>query len=64
MFNESKLQSSISSLCGQFCIYFLSCRILNPDLTYADLCNVIFSDTLKKNDEIVSKFYENGDFFE
>jgi hypothetical protein len=40
IFNRTQLQSEKSSSCGWFAIYFASCRALNADLTFEEVCIV------------------------
>lgn len=55
-FNETVLQPYDSDLCGEFCIFFVLKRLLDPDLSYKKFLNRYFSPDLVKNNEKVKSF--------
>ena len=55
-FNESQIQPDSSSLCGEFCIYFLFERLHNLDYKFNELVNELFSDNLEDNEKNVLCF--------
>ena len=55
-FNESAVQHKDSNLCGQFCVTFLTERLENPDISFSDLINQIFSSNLQNNDTVVKEY--------
>ena len=59
-FNEKAVQSISSHYCGFFSIYFIIFRILNFDMSFENVLEDLFySNSLIKNDSIVSQFCEN-----
>ena len=57
-FNESQIQPSTSTWCGQFAIFFLFERLHNLDFKYHDLVNLLFTDNLDHNQKKVESFFE------
>ena len=55
-FNVTQVQSSMSSTCGLFVLYFIVNRFHNQDLSFADLLNDIFVASLKENEKRVEIF--------
>ena len=55
-FNVSQVQTSISSTCGLFVLYFLVNRYHNKDLSFTDLLNEIFVRSQLQNENLVTKF--------
>lgn len=53
--NEKKLQSNSSSVCGQYCLVFL--YFLNRGFTLKRFCQM-FSNNCKKNDALVTRLYK------
>jgi len=59
-YNEKAVQSVSSKFCGYHCIYFVIFRILNFDMSFEHVLEDIFySNSLIKNDNIVSQFCHN-----
>jgi hypothetical protein len=56
-FNVTQLQSSSSTTCGQFVLFYLINRYHNLDLNFTDLINEIFVLSENENEEIVKKIY-------
>lgn len=56
-FNLTQVQSSNTSTCGRFCIYFLIQRIFNFDIEFDELVNELFSDKTTENEERVEQFF-------
>jgi hypothetical protein len=63
-YNDTPLQSKESVLCGQFCCYYVFCRLLNKDLSFVDLLNSIFTSDVERNEQIIKRFYEHMEFYE
>ena len=64
-YNITRLQSSSSSTCGDFVIYYIVHRCFNADLPYVDLLNLIFVPSIAKNETKVKKLVykiERGKF--
>ena len=59
-FNETTLQGPQSSLCGQFCIWFCTNRLENPDLEFGELLCNIFTIDVNENDNTVLQFYNKA----
>ena len=55
-FNTTQIQPSVSTLCGQYVLFYLFERYHNLDLEFDELVNIIFSEQLSKNDETVVTF--------
>ena len=55
-FNLTAVQSSDSSSCGLFVLYFLIHRFHNKDMSYDDLLNEIFVESKSTNEEKVALF--------
>ena len=51
--NVKRLQCSMSTVCGQFCIFFAVCKALHVTMT--QFCN-IFNNNCHINDQIVNEF--------
>lgn len=58
-YNTSAVQSKTSKLCGEYCLYFIINRLLNLDLHFEEVCNILFSDNCEKNEKQVVDFIEN-----
>ena len=58
IFNETQFQSSLSTTCGMFVLYFVFERFFNLDIAFDDLLFDIFDENLDKNEETVKKFCE------
>lgn len=56
LFNEQQVQSTNSTTCGLFCIYFVVHRLLNLDLSFHHLFEDIFDDDETVNENKVIKF--------
>ena len=56
MFNTKRLQSFMSPLCGEFCVYFCHYRCLG--YSFVDIVDM-FGDNLKLNDVKVELFVNN-----
>ena len=54
--NHTRLQSSNSNVCGQFCIYFLYMKMRG--------CSCKFSNNRNKNDQVVKKFVKSLHFIQ
>ena len=52
LYNESPVQSDDMISCGEFVVTFVIERLENPDLSYYDLLNSIFSQDKKQNEQI------------
>lgn len=59
VFNPQQYQSSNSSTCGLFCIYFAINRVLNFDLSFHHLLEHLFDDNIANNEQKVIKFCKN-----
>ena len=57
-FNTDPVQAPYSSSCGEFCIFFISQRLLNLDLFYSDFLHAIFSSDLSINEQRVKDFFD------
>lgn len=55
-YNETQFQTSTSSTCGYFVLYFAIHRMHNLDLTFDDILEDIFSFNLTINEEKVQQF--------
>ena len=58
-FNVTQVQASDTSTCGQFVLYFVINRLHNQDLNFTDLLNEIFEKSELRNEEAVTKFFED-----
>jgi hypothetical protein len=63
-FNDTPVQSPDSVQCGEYCLYYVFCRVLNMDLTFEELLNAIFVADVNINEMIIKKFYDNFEFYE
>lgn len=54
-YNPVQIQSNYSSICGQYCLYFLYCSA--NGILFDSFLNVFTSDDLIQNDFIVEKFF-------
>ena len=61
-FNETPLQCSFSDNCAKFCLYFIVCRINNPDMCLCVLLNTFFSRNCSENEKTCIRFFTSGDF--
>ena len=62
-YNQSPVQSPMSTTCGQFCLFFVFERLHNLDFEFTDFLNEIFSENVESNESIVNEFYrthQNG----
>jgi len=59
VFNQQMYQSSTSSTCGLFCIYYAINRVLNFDLSFHHLLEHIFDDDIEQNESHVINFCQN-----
>ena len=57
-FNVSQVQSSSSSTCGKFVLFFLINRFHNKDLNFSDLLNEIFTNSQSENEQKVESFFK------
>lgn len=58
-YNSSAVQSKTSKLCGEFCLFFIQNRLLNLDLHFEEVCNLLFCDNCEKNEKSVIDFIHN-----
>ncbi len=58
-FNETKVQSHLTSTCGKFVLYFSLQRLHNLDLSFSELLNEIFEENVDNNEEKVEIFLKN-----
>ena len=56
--NSTPVQLSTSDTCGKFCVMFIVERLHNPDMTFDELMNEIFSDDCEANEKILQQFFE------
>ena len=56
VYNTSPVQPTVSSSCGEFCIYFAHKRLLNKDLSFGKVINRIFTSDQDKNNKKVLEF--------
>lgn len=64
-YNETPVQSSSSTTCGHFCLFFILERLHNLDYSFDQLVNEIFSDNISLNERVVTEFYkeyQDGNF--
>ncbi len=54
--NTTCLQPAESSLCGEYCVYFIIHRMYNYDLDFEDFLNSFFTDDVQNNEENVKDF--------
>ena len=55
--NSTQVQASTSTTCGKFCLMFIIERLHNPDMSYDELLNEIFSDDCNENEKTVELFF-------
>ena len=60
-YNQVQFQSDKTSSCGKFCIYFAVQRILNFDMSYEHLQELIFDTNTEINESTVAMFCNNLD---
>ena len=60
LFNETKVQGPESTKCGLFCIYVAFWRLTNLDLSFMEVMSDLFSNSFKRNDQLVDKFIEDN----
>lgn len=64
-FNGEQFQPNSSVLCAKYAIYFCVNRVLNPEVSFENLLEEIFvTEDLNRNEEIVQRYFELGEFFE
>ncbi len=56
VFNETRLQETNSTSCGEFCVFFIIQRMFNEDLDFETFINEVFSKNPSKNEEAVQVF--------
>ncbi len=56
--NTTCLQPATSSMCGEYCVYFVIHRMFNFDLEFEEVLNTVFTDNVQDNEENVRKFLE------
>ena len=57
--NSTPIQLSTTDTCGKFCIMFIIERLFNPDLSFDNLLNDLFTDDCSKNEETLVKFFQD-----
>lgn len=57
--NVSAVQPINSTMCGEFCCFFIIHRMLNLDLSFFECCNAIFKNDNKINEKNVTFFLNN-----
>jgi len=57
-FNETQVQSNLTSTCGNFVLYFAFQRLHNLDLSFSDILNEIFDLDIDNNEKRVVRFFE------
>lgn len=55
-YNTSRLQDLNSKTCGHFCIFYITNRFYNNDLSYDEFMNLFFEESEKTNEKRVRKF--------
>jgi len=58
IFNTTRFQRNDTDTCGKFVLYFVINRLYNLDHSFHDMLEELFNQDLDKNEENVSKFYE------
>lgn len=61
-FNVTQVQSSKTSTCGLFVLYFLVNRFHNKDMSFTDLLNDIFVHSESQNETLVKQFCDEHFF--
>ena len=56
-FNETQVQSNLTSTCGNFVLYFAFQRLHNLDLQFDELLNEIFEENIDNNEVKVANFF-------
>lgn len=56
--NNTQLQLLTSQTCGKFCLMFVIERLHNPDLTFDELLDFIFTDDCNENEKTVANFFD------
>lgn len=56
LINSTQFQSSNTSTCGQFTMYFLINRLFNLDISFKQFLKISFVQCLEENEQIVEKF--------
>ena len=56
--NSTQVQASTSTTCGKFCLMFIIERLHNPDLTFDELLDFIFTDDCNENEKTVANFFD------
>ena len=56
-FNNTQIQSSLTDTCGKFCLMFIVERLHNPDLSFDELLNTIFSEEVLENEKVLEAFF-------
>lgn len=59
IYNKTPVQSSLTSTCGKFALYFAFHRLHNLDLSFTELLNEIFNDNIDNNELEVIKFFDH-----
>jgi hypothetical protein len=63
-YNTIQYQPNDSLNCSKYVLYWLISRVLNPDLTFENLLEEIFSDDPIKNEQIVNNYFTKKEFYE
>lgn len=58
-YNITQVQSSSTSTCGLFCVFFIYQRFYNTDLNFTELLNEIYSVDVNENEMNVKTFLNN-----
>ena len=58
-FNSTAVQTEKSTLCGQFCVFFVLNRLMNLDSHFEEIVNDLFEEQSEKNDTVVQEFVNN-----
>ena len=58
-FNVTRVQSLETTSCGQFVLYFIIERYHNKDLSFNELLNSIFVQSINENELKVNEFYQS-----
>ena len=56
--NITAVQPTWSASCGQFCLYYITMRLMNLDLSFSELLNNIFCGDLNVNEKTVLDFIQ------
>lgn len=56
-YNKTQFQSSLSSTCGHYVLYFIIQRMLNLDLEFEDFIETFFVPDINKNEIMVKNFF-------